>query len=78
MMFVTPVFYNIHVVPEELRHWFYLNPMTSLLDAWRAVLLEGKWPDPHSLWILSAASLILIVGGRRIFIAQSHRFVEEM
>ena len=78
MMFVTPVFYDIHVVPEGLRQWFYMNPMTPLLEAWRAVLLKGEWPDAHSLWILSAVALVLIVGGRRIFIAQSHRFVEEM
>jgi len=78
MMFLTPVFYDIHVVPEEVRQWYYLNPMTSMLEAWRDVLLEGRWPNPHSLSVLTAVAMILIVAGRRIFITQSHRFVEEM
>jgi lipopolysaccharide transport system permease protein len=78
MMFVTPVFYDIRVVPEPLREWFYLNPMVSIVDAWRSVLLYGQWPDSRSLWILSGVALCLIVVGRKIFIAHSHRFVEEM
>lgn len=78
MMFATPVFYDLRVVPEEIRGRFYLNPMTHVLDAWRAVLLEGRWPDPQSLWLLAGLALVLIVVGRKVFIAQSHRFVEEM
>jgi lipopolysaccharide transport system permease protein len=78
MMFVTPVFYDLAVVPEELRRWFYINPMVSLLGGWRSVLLLGQWPDSRTLWILFAAGVVLIVAGRRIFVAQSHRFVEEM
>lgn len=78
MMFATPVFYDLRVVPEGLKGWFYLNPMVSLIDAWRSVLLQGRVPDFRTLWILFAAGVLLIVAGRKIFIAQSHRFVEEM
>jgi lipopolysaccharide transport system permease protein len=78
MMFVTPVFYDIAVVPEPLREWFQWNPMVSLVDAWRSVLLDGRWPDWRALWMLFSIAIILLVAGRRIFIAQSHRFVEEM
>ena len=78
MMFVTPVFYDIGVVPEPLREWFRWNPMVSLIEAWRSVLLEGRWPDWRALWMLFSIAIILLVAGRRIFISQSHRFVEEM
>ena len=78
MMFVTPIFYSITVVPEPLRDWFHLNPMVTLVGAWRAVLLEGRWPDARPLWILGAVALFFLLVGRRLFIAQSHRFVEEM
>ncbi len=78
MMFVTPVFYDLKVVPEELKHWFYINPMVSLVDAWRSVLLHNQWPDARTMWILFGVGVVLITAGRRIFVAQSHRFVEEM
>ncbi|QJE98765.1 ABC transporter permease [Luteolibacter luteus] len=78
MMFVTPIFYDIRVVPEPLKEWFYLNPMVCIVDAWRTVLLYGQWPDARTLWILFGAGMVMVVVGRRIFIAQSHRFVEEM
>ncbi|WP_193214870.1 ABC transporter permease [Luteolibacter marinus] len=78
LMFLTPVFYNIHVIPEHLRRWYYINPMVSLVESWRQVLLEGRWPDFGTLAILTAVGGLLIVAGRRLFIAQSHRFVEEM
>lgn len=78
MMFVTPIFYNIQVVPEPMRSWFNLNPMVSMVSAWRAVLLEGRWPDAGPLWILSAVAVFFLVVGRKMFVAQSHRFVEEM
>ena len=78
MMFATPVFYELRVVPDALKGWFYLNPMVSLIDAWRSVLLHGRVPDFRTLGILFAAGVLLIVVGRKVFIAQSHRFVEEM
>lgn len=78
MMFVTPIFYSIEVIPDELRRWYYINPVVSLVQSWRTVLLDGQWPDPGVLGILFSAGLALIVIGRKIFIAQSHRFVEEM
>ncbi|WP_052572766.1 ABC transporter permease [Haloferula sp. BvORR071] len=78
MMFVTPIFYRIEVVPEAMRNWFYLNPMVSMVAAWRSVLLDGVWPEAQPLWILGGIGLFFLVLGRKMFIAQSHRFVEEM
>ncbi len=78
MMFATPVFYDIAVVPEPLRRWFELNPMVGLVTAWRRVLLEGAWPDARTLWLLLALGMVLMIAGRKIFVSQSHRFVEEM
>jgi lipopolysaccharide transport system permease protein len=78
MMFLTPVFYDIKVVPEPLRQWFYINPMVALVSAWRTVLLTGQWPDGRTLWILFGIGVFFVVVGRKIFVAQSHRFVEEM
>lgn len=78
LMFASPVFYSPATMPEAFRAWYQFNPMAVLMEAWRAVLLRGAWPDRGSLGLLALAALLLVLVGRRVFIAQSHRFVEEM
>jgi lipopolysaccharide transport system permease protein len=78
LMFASPVFYSPATMPEAFRAWYQFNPMAVLMEAWRAVLLRGAWPDFGTLGLLALAALALVAVGRRVFIAQSHRFVEEM
>ena len=78
MMFLTPVFYSLKNVPPPLRPWFYLNPMVGVVQSWRAVLLDGAWPDPRVLAGLLVLGIVLLIAGRRIFVSQSYRFAEEM
>lgn len=78
LMFVTPVFYSLEAVSADLRPWFFANPMVSLVEAWRNVLVHNQWPDLRVLLILIAVATALLAGGRKLFVAQSHRFVEEL
>lgn len=78
MLFMTPVFYDVGRVPEAIRGWYALNPMVGMLGAWRAVLLHGAWPDPRVLGALLLAGVAFYLLGRRLFVHQSHRFLEEL
>lgn len=78
MMFVTPVFYSLRMVPDSLRGWFFLNPMVGMVESWRAVLIHNQWPDLRLLGALAMAGTGLWFLGRRLFVRQSHRFVEEL
>lgn len=78
VIFVTPVFYSHRSIPDHLQVWWHLNPMAGLIGAWRQVLLEGRWPDPWGLLAILLVGAALLVLGRRAFVAQSHRFVEEI
>jgi lipopolysaccharide transport system permease protein len=77
-MYLTPIFYSLQHVPEHLRPVMYLNPMVPLIEAWRDVLLRGQWPNFQHLAVLALIGAVLLVIGQRIFVAQSHRFVEEL
>lgn len=77
-MFMTPVFYSVHSIPERLRPLYYLNPMVTLMEAWRDVLLRGSWPNLYALGIWSTVGVLLWILGRSVFVSQSHRFVEEL
>lgn len=78
LMYLSPVFYSLDSVPGEMHGWLHVNPMVSLLGAWRDVLLRGQWPNPVHLSVLVLVAGVLLFAGRRIFIAQSRRFVEEL
>jgi ABC-type polysaccharide/polyol phosphate export permease len=52
--------------------------MVGVVQSWRAVLLDGAWPDPRVLSGLLVLGIVLLIAGRRIFVSQSHRFAEEM
>ncbi len=77
-MYLTPVFYSIATVPESVRTVYFINPMVPLLEAWRAVLLNGCWPDVTPLFALAVFSCVCLWVGKKIFVAESHRFVEEL
>ncbi len=53
LLFLSPVMYPTSAVPENLRGVFYLNPMTTILDGFRATLLWSQSLDwaMWGLWI---------------------------
>ena len=78
MFYMLPIFYNLEQVPDHLRSFYALNPMVSLLESYRAILIYGHAPDWRSLLFLTSTSALLLPIGYRIFKRQSQRFVEEI
>jgi lipopolysaccharide transport system permease protein len=50
-MYLTPIFYPLTIVPEKYRFLFYLNPLTSIVQAFRWVLL-GQAEIPRSGYLI--------------------------
>ncbi len=44
LIFVTPVFYPASLLPEKYRFVLELNPMSAVLDGFRAAVLGGSLP----------------------------------
>jgi lipopolysaccharide transport system permease protein len=76
--YLTPVFYDSTAIPRRFHLIYSLNPMYHLINAYRAILLHGVWPDFVSLSLVAAASLILLLIGYRYFLSTSSQFVEEL
>ena len=45
MLFMAPVFYPVSALPDGVRKWIYLNPLTFIIEQSREVLLRGRTPD---------------------------------
>ncbi len=60
--YASPVIYPITRVPEQLRPFYYLNPMAGILEAYRSVLLHGQAPDSFLLFSAISAGVTLLAG----------------
>ncbi len=66
-MYATPVIYPAALVPERYRSLYYLNPMASIVDGFRRVLLTGEAPQLDALAISAVVSVVLLVIGYMFF-----------
>lgn len=58
LMYISPVFFPISIMPEEYRPLMMANPLTFIIEQARDVLIWGKLPDWQGLAIYSVASFI--------------------
>ena len=58
LLFVTPVFYPISVLPSKLQAVLGLNPLAAIVDQTRLVIINHQMPN--SIYILIAPLLSLI------------------
>jgi lipopolysaccharide transport system permease protein len=59
-MFATPIIYPTSLIPPDWRRLINLNPLTGLIDAYRAVLL-GRPIDWSPLLFTSILTLVVLV-----------------
>jgi lipopolysaccharide transport system permease protein len=78
LFYLTPVFYEADSVPGRLQWFYQINPMAQMIDAYRAVLLRGEFPNPTGLLYLVLASGVLLAVGLAWFRRASHRFPDEL
>jgi lipopolysaccharide transport system permease protein len=76
--FLSPVFYDPNMVPQQYRRLYDLNPMVTILQAYRDIILHGTIPQLFPLAILAIFSVLIVFLGCWVFQKQSYRFLEEL
>lgn len=76
--FLTPVMYPLEQVPEEIRSYFQLNPMTQIIVAYRDILFYGEVPQVETLTHALVCGTVFAVFGVTIFQKLQKRFAEEL
>lgn len=76
LFFASPILYSVSRLPAEWRSLYFLNPMATVIDGFRAILL-----NTHSFsWMQTAiglgAALLLLVAGVIYFERTEHRFAD--
>ncbi len=45
LLFLSPIFYPLSAVPEVLRPYLYLNPLTLIIEQVRKIVIWGELPE---------------------------------
>jgi lipopolysaccharide transport system permease protein len=76
MMFLSGIVFSLESVPEPMRAWFALNPIATLVDAGRGILMHAQWPDWLALGRVTLISLALFAVGTWLVARWTSRYVK--
>lgn len=76
--YLTPIVYTVDMIPEKYLGVFYLNPMTSIIMAYRDILYYKQMPQFEILGQIFLWSLGFILIGYLVFQKLQKRFAEEL
>ena len=72
----TPIFYEREQLPDWLRPWMSLNPMTYVVEGYRDLLLRGQIPHWESVARLAICAVFAFVIGGAFFRSTKREFVD--
>jgi lipopolysaccharide transport system permease protein len=75
-MFLTPIVYPASLVPVRFRWVLDINPMTAIVDAYRAALLDNRMPAPASFVLFAAVAFAVFVSGHWVFMRSKPTFAD--
>lgn len=74
-MYLTPIFYPVNALPEEVLPIIHANPMYSYITFFREIVLYGTVPDPV-MWLQCALmSLAALAVGLAVFRKMQRNFI---
>jgi lipopolysaccharide transport system permease protein len=76
LFFMTPIFYSVEMVPQSLRAILLLNPLTTIVQAARHILIYNKWPNWLWLAIVTLLSLVIFQLGYVWFMKSKKTFAD--
>ena len=78
LFYATPILYTADMFPESIRWVLYLNPMTTIIEAYRNIFYYQQSPALTSLMIVFAVSFLILIIGYLIFKKLERGFAEEV
>lgn len=63
LLFVSPIFFPTSALPEWIRRYLFVNPLTFMIEQTRDVLIWGKMPHWQGLALYIVLSIVVAVCG---------------
>jgi len=75
LFYLTPIIYDISLVPEEYRNYFLLNPLYGIIENWHNIFMKG-FIDYNLYFISLGQAVFTFIVGFYIFKRLSWKFAE--
>ncbi|TDF67707.1 ABC transporter permease [Cupriavidus sp. L7L] len=75
---LTPIVYPLTALPEPVRPFVELNPMTSVVGAYQSVLVRGEAPHWANLVPVLVLATVLCLMGMGLFRKRAGEMVDEL
>jgi ABC-type polysaccharide/polyol phosphate export permease len=75
LFFLTPIVYPAEIVPTEIRWLVQLNPISIMVDLFRALLYSGHVPDLSQWLIATGIALTVLCIGWALFAWKADEYV---
>jgi lipopolysaccharide transport system permease protein len=76
LFFLTPISYPSSMVPARLRPWLALNPLASIVENFRRVMMWGLPPHWPSFLAVTLFSALVMFGGYVWFMRLKRAFAD--
>lgn len=76
--FLSPIMYPVDMVPKQYLIIFNLNPMTSIITAYRDILYYHQVPKIETLLTATIMGFVLLIVGWFVFEKLQRHFAEEL
>lgn len=67
LLYCSPIFYPLSIVPEKIRFLLYFNPLTLMVEEFRNMMLWGVAPHWDKLMIYAGISILTMHIGFKLF-----------
>ena len=75
LMHMSAIFYQITIIPEKYRMFFYLNPVYCYIEYFREIVLNGNIPSLQYHILCGVYSIIFLVIGGCIYKKFNRKFL---
>lgn len=76
MMYLSPIFFPLAMVPARVRAIFYFNPLAFPIESTRAALFAGAWPNWLGLAVYAVIAWLVAAAGYRWFLRVKPGFAD--
>ena len=76
IFWITPVGYSSAKVPAKLESFYWLNPMTGVIEGFRYTLLGTAHIPPNLLWMSIILSIVIFITGMVNFRRMEKEFAD--
>jgi lipopolysaccharide transport system permease protein len=76
LLFMTPVFYPLEMVPESYWPIYGLNPLVAPFEMLRSALLQTSWPPLNIVLLSISSSIVLLLAGLVVYSRNEQNIVD--